>query len=146
MLIVIAFMTLATLCCAIAALHGGRDGRWAAGMTMTALVIDRTVGSVELQLAVAPSFRMFLDGALLVGYFAVMARSRRYWPIWIVGLQANGVLAHLTTWLVPHYTATTYRGIESVWGVPIVIIMAWGAALDRMHQQAAPQTGSDQPS
>lgn len=134
MLIVFMFIALALLCCALAAIHGGREGRWAAALTILTVLIGRTVGSVDLHLATSPGFKLMLDGALLAGYSAIMFTSQRWWPIWIAGFQLNGVLAHLTTWLVPHYTPVMYRGLESFWGIPIVLTMALGAMLDRQAE------------
>lgn len=138
MLIVVMFITLALLCCAITAVSGGKDGRWAAFMTVATVLIDRAIGSHDLALATSPGFRLLLDGTLLLGYAALMLASRRFWPVWITGFQMNAVLAHLTTWLVPHYTPVMYRGLESFWGIPIVLTMAWGAMLDARAAVARP--------
>lgn len=134
MLIVLMFISLALLCCAITAVNGGKDGRWAAFMTIATVLAGRAAGAVDLALATSPAFKLLLDGALLAGYAALMLASRRFWPIWITGFQLNGVLAHVATWLVPHYTPVIYRGLESFWGIPIVLTMALGATLDARHQ------------
>lgn len=137
MLIVLMFITLALLCCAVTAINGGREGRWAALMSIGTVLIDRAVGSVDLALATSPEFKLVLDGSLLASYFSLMLSSRRWWTIWITGFQMNGVLAHLSTWLVPDYTPVIYRGLESFWGVPIVLVMALGATLDRRAERAS---------
>lgn len=131
MLIVMLFLSLTLLCCAITALNGGRDGRWAAFMALATVLVGRAVGSVDLHLATSPGFKVILDGALLVGFYVLMLNSRRYWTIWITGFQMNGVLAHMATWLAAGYTPAIYRGLESVWGIPIMLVMVLGATLDR---------------
>ena len=124
------FITLAVCCCAITAVNGGRSGRHAAAMAISTILIGRAIGMVDLTFATSPGFKVALDGTLLAGFYNVMLNSRRHWPIWITGFQINGVVAHLTTWLVGDYTPAVYRGLESVWGIPIMVVMALGATLD----------------
>lgn len=131
MTLVYAYFALALTCCSVAAVNGGRDGRWAAFFTISALTMGRVVGSIDLQVALSPQYKIFLDGVLLIAFATIMLTSKRYWPIWITGLQLNGVLAHLAAWLSPAHVARTYHGLESVWGVPIVVLMALGPTLDR---------------
>jgi hypothetical protein len=130
MLIVELFFALTLLCCAVAAVNGGWEGRWIAAMSIATVAIDRAVGMADLAFATSPGFRVLLDGALLVGLVIVMLHSRRYWPIWLTGLQMNGELAHIATWLAGDYAPLIYRGLESVWGIPIMLLMAIGPTLD----------------
>jgi hypothetical protein len=131
MLIVYMFITLASLCCAIAAVHGGWEGKWAGALTMITIVAGRIVGSFDLRLATSPAFKFCLDGTLLVALVAIMLRSRRWWPIWLVGLQGNAVLAHVSGMMIPAHTAIIYRGLESFWGIPLMLVLAAGPLLDR---------------
>lgn len=131
MLIVQLYIVLAALCCGTAIIYGGWEGRWAGALTMITLLAGRAVGSFDLELATTPLFKIGLDGALLAAFATIMIFSRRWWPIWIVGLQANGVLAHVSAIVVPDYTPVIYRALESFWGVPIVLVMAAGSVMDR---------------
>lgn len=131
MLIVYMFIALAALCCAIAAVNGGWEGRWAGGLTMLTILAGRAAGSIDLELATSPAFKIWLDGALLVALIAICIRSRRWWPIWLVGLQGNAVLAHVAGIMIPTYTPSIYRGLESFWGIPLMLVLAIGPLLDR---------------
>ncbi|NII59766.1 hypothetical protein [Sphingomonas aerolata] len=131
MIIVVLFIALACLCCGIAASCGGPEGRYAGGLMLLALTIGRVSGVLDLSMATSPAFKLVLDGCLLMAFLAIMIFSRRWWPIWIVGFQFNGVLAHFAALVAPHYTPLIYRGLESFWGIPIAVAMAVGAALDR---------------
>ncbi|NLS26808.1 hypothetical protein S2M10_17950 [Sphingomonas sp. S2M10] len=142
MLIVYMFIALAGLCCAVAAVNGGWEGRWAGGLTMLTILAGRAVGTFDLQLATSPEFKLCLDGALLAAFAAIMLRSRRWWPIWLVGLQGNAVLAHVSGIMIPSHTAIIYRGLESFWGIPMVLVLATGPLLDRAVKLATNQ-GSD---
>lgn len=131
MLIVYMFIALAGLCCAIAAVNGGWEGRWAGGLTMLTILAGRAAGSVDLAFATSPAFKIWLDGALLVALIVITLRSRRWWPIWLVGLQGNAVLAHVAGIMIPTHTPAIYRGLESFWGIPLMLVMATGPLLDR---------------
>ncbi|PVX30956.1 hypothetical protein [Sphingomonas pokkalii] len=137
MLIVYLYISLAFICCGAAAVHGGWEGRLAGALIMAVILAGRVVGSVDLELATSPWFKLWLDGALLVAFVAIMLVSRRWWPIWIVGLQGNGVLAHLSAILIPEHTPVIYRVLESFWGVPMVLVMAAGVMMDHAAHRSA---------
>lgn len=138
MLIVVLFITMAVLCCSAAALCGGWEGRWAGISTLAVIFAGRVVGTFDLELATSPGFKLWLDGSLLLLFLAIMLHSRRWWPIWIAGLQANCVLAHLSALAIPAHSPSIYRGLESFWGVPMVVVMAAGALMDRAAQERRP--------
>jgi hypothetical protein len=131
MIIGILFWLLALLSCVYAAVAGGRDGRWAAFMIMLASALtvpaahlDHSWGHIELA-------RMAVDSALLGGLYGLMLQSRRYWPIWMTGFHLIAVVTHLSVLLAPHYTPAIYRGMQSVWALPVLLSMVIGIALDR---------------
>ena len=136
MLIKYLYIALACICCACGAVLSGWDGRWAGALIMLTIVAGRTVGAYDLDLARSPSFKFCLDGALLLALITVMLRSRRWWPIWLVGLQVNATLAHVAALLVPTHTPSIYRGLQSFWGIPLVMVLAVGPLLDRAAELA----------
>ena len=69
---------------------------------------------------------MIVDLAVFAGFLLVALRSRRFWPLWVAGLQ-------LTTIIRPPPQAARYQLVSArLWrrarilGYPIVLILAVG--------------------
>jgi hypothetical protein len=131
MLIALLFWLLAALCCGYAIAFGGKDGRWAAFliigaaiMTIPAARVGQAWGSTELAV-------FAVDTALLVGFYALMLASRRYWPVWMTGFHLIAVVTHISTMVAPAFTPAIYRALESVWAIPVLLSLLLGVELDR---------------
>lgn len=137
MIMGILFWLLASVCCAYAAIFGGRDGRWAVAMilltsivTVPATLLGASWGKTELAIFV-------IDAALLVGLYGLMLASRRYWPIWMTGFHLVAVVSHASTLLAPHYAPHIYRALASFWAIPVLLSLLIGVVLDQRAATAA---------
>lgn len=74
-----------------------------------------------------------VDLCLMIGLTGLAVRSRDHWPIWAAGLHLNTVISHCATMVAPRIVPKVYQTLESVWSVPILIVMVIGIALDRRH-------------
>ncbi|MEA3040561.1 MAG: hypothetical protein QOC65_50 [Sphingomonadales bacterium] len=139
------YWLLALLCCTYAIVFGGRDGRWAgflfliaSGLTIPAGRLGKAWGETELLV-------LGVDLSFLVGLYVLMLTSRRYWPIWMVGLHLVAVVTHLSTMLTPDFTPRIYRAMESFWAIPVLLSLLIGVELDRRaawrFRTAAPRAG-----
>lgn len=131
MLIWLLFWMLTLICCGYATLFGGRDGRWAsfvflvtAGLTIPAGRLGKAWGETELLV-------LGVDLILLIGLYALMLTSRRYWPIWMTGFHTVAVVTHLTTMITPSFTPQVYRAMGSFWAIPLLLSLLIGVELDR---------------
>jgi hypothetical protein len=136
MIIAVLFWLLVIVTCAHAAAFGGKDGRRAAMLviaasllTLPATVLGRGWGRTELAI-------LTVDLMLLAGLYALMLRSRRYWPIWMVGFHLVAVASHLGTMVVPDFTPAIYRALGSLWAIPMLLTMMIGIERDRKAQAA----------
>jgi len=125
------FWLLVALSCGHAVIFGGRDGRLAVALIMLASLLTipatrmgRSWGETELAV-------LAVDLALLAGLYALMLRSRRYWPVWMAGFHLIAVVTHLSTMLVPAFAPRIYRSLESFWAIPVLLSMLLGVELDR---------------
>lgn len=125
------FWLLMVICCGYATLFGGKDGRWASGMIIAAAIL--TVPAILVGRSwQEPEWAVFLvDLALLIGLYALMVRSRRYWPIWMTGFHLVAVTSHLSAVAAPDFAREIYRAVETVWALPVLICMLIGVAKDR---------------
>lgn len=82
-MILVLFWTLAVGGCGYAAALGGKDGRWAAILILSASVLSVPailLGAGWLRTETALTV---VDLGLLVGLYWLSLRSRRYFPIWM---------------------------------------------------------------
>lgn len=112
-------------------LQGGWVGRVGAVLVLSASAItyigmggQRPFGSLNIVIFAG-------DVLLLVGFIYLAIVSSRWWPIWASALQLNGVCSHLVAWLAPTVVSQVYYRMTTAWGVPILIVMATGTALDQ---------------
>lgn len=81
------------------------------------------------------------DALLLVGFVYLALTSSRWWPMWASALQLNGVCSHLVAWLAPTVVSAVYYRMITAWGVPILLVMAIGTALDQRAAKARKSNG-----
>lgn len=60
--------------------------------------------------------------------------STRRWPIWVAAFQLNVVGAHISVWFVPKWDGALYYAMFTVWGIPTLLVMIVGTALDHRHR------------
>ena len=127
------FWALTLVGCGYAAAAGGRDGRWAVTLLLTASLLTIPVTRLGHHWARTETGVFAVDLALLVGLYALSLRSQRYFPIWMTGFHLIAVTTHLSAVLAPDITPNLYRAMESLWAVPITLSMVFGVALDRRN-------------
>lgn len=130
MLIGALFWALALLGCGYAAAAGGRDGRWAAILVICASLLSIPAAHLGMRWARTEVGVMGVDLLLLVALWDLALRSRRFFPLWMAGFQLVAVATHLATLIAPDFTPRVYRGVESLWAIPVIVSMALGAWLD----------------
>jgi hypothetical protein len=113
--------------CIYAWFRGGGDERAVAatclaGTLATMLVIsplrDRYAG-VEAGL-------MMVDLGVLAGFITVALRSKRFWPLWVAGLQLTTSLGHFLKGVDQDLLPKAYGAALQFWGYPILLILAVG--------------------
>lgn len=113
--------------CVYAWLKGGTDERAVAatclaGTLATVLVISplrRRYAGVEEGL-------LFVDLAVLAGFIAVALRSKRFWPLWVAGLQLTTSLGHILKGIDQDLMPRAYGAALQFWSYPILLIVAVG--------------------
>ena len=130
----ILFWLLTLVGCGYAASLGGRDGRWAASLIIAASLL--TVPATLLGASwVRTEFSILMvDLSLLFGLYALALKSKRYFPVWMTGFHLIAVVTHMSTLIAPGFAPEIYRGLQSLWAVPVTLAMMWGIHLDRRGQ------------
>jgi uncharacterized membrane protein (UPF0136 family) len=142
MTVALLFWLLTLLGCGYAAAWGGKDGRWAVFLilsatllTIPAMILGRQWQNIEYGI-------LLVDAALLASLYALCLRSRRYFPIWMTGFHLVAVTTHVSTLLAPEFTPRIYRALESVWAIPMTLSMIIGIALDRRSEAKSRHQGA----
>lgn len=113
--------------CAYALWRGQRDERIVAGICF--------VASVASFLSLEPwhvrysdvEYRLLLVDVVTLGSFvAVALHSKRFWPLWVAGLQLTTSMGHVLKALDTDLIPVAYGAALRMWAYPILIILAVG--------------------
>jgi hypothetical protein len=64
-----------------------------------------------------------VDVATLIAFIVIMARSTRFWPLWITALQTIAVMTHVARFLKPQTVPTAYAVAEQLWAYVVILIL-----------------------
>lgn len=135
---IIIYLVLLTVSCGYALWRGDRDARIAACVCIVATgltVVLLTPGSTRYELV--ESGAMAVDLATLGAFVTLALFSRRFWPLWVAGLQMTASAAHALKLFDAALVPLAYAVAERFWGYPILLIIAFGAYRHRRRSQAA---------
>ena len=76
---------------------------------------------------------MLVDLAVLTGFVVVALRSKRFWPLWVAGLQLTTSIGHLLKGVDQELLPRAYGAALQFWSYPILLILAVGTY--RRHQR-----------
>lgn len=121
---------------------------WRGGADERIVAATCLAGTLATMLTVSPlgqRYRgieegMFLvDLAVLAGFIAVALRSRRFWPLWVAGLQLTTSLGHMLKGVNHDLLPQAYGAALQFWSYPILVILAVGTyrAHKRMRHEMA---------
>jgi hypothetical protein len=121
------FALLMLISCGYAALAGGRDGRIAVAMLLTAaLLTPLATGLTHDGRALA-----LVDTALFAGLIILALQSKHYWPLWLAGLHGAAMAGQIVTHLSPDLPRNIYHAIVAFWSIPMQVVIVIGVMLDR---------------
>jgi hypothetical protein len=113
--------------CVYAWLRGSEDERIVAatclaGTAATMLVIS----PLRQRYAGVEGGLMLVDLAVLAGFVAVALRSKRFWPLWVAGLQLTTSIGHFLKGVDQELLPRAYGAALQFWSYPILVILAVG--------------------
>lgn len=127
----VTFLVLTIFSLIYAGLFGGRDGRWAAGFIMLAVMLTAMDDLLHPSYASMHPMAVAIDAGLLAALVALMAVSRSYWPVWMAAAQMLTTISHCAVAFVPQFVPRIYYALGTVWAIPCLGSMVIGIALDR---------------
>lgn len=113
--------------CIYAWLRGGTDERAVAATCLAGTLATLLVISpLRQRYAGVEEGLLFVDLAVLAGFIAVALRSKRFWPLWVAGLQLTTSLGHILKGIDQDLMPRAYGAALQFWSYPILIIVAVG--------------------
>jgi hypothetical protein len=113
--------------CIYAWLKGGSDER--------AVAVTCLAGTLATMLVISPlrhryagveAGLMLVDLGVLAGFITVALRSKRFWPLWVAGLQLTTSMGHFLKGVDQDILPKAYGAALQFWGYPILLILAIG--------------------
>lgn len=122
--------------CIYAWLRGGTDERAVAATCLAGTIATVLVISpLRHRYAGVEEGLMLVDLAVLAGFITVALRSRRFWPLWVAGLQLTTSLGHILKGVDHDLLPKAYGAALQFWSYPILLILAIGTY--RSHRRAS---------
>lgn len=119
------FYGLLAAACGYALLAGDRDSRVVAGVCCIATLLSHVAVRPAAVSYSATEFRLFAVDVLTLAAFTLVAlSSRRFWPLWIAGLQLTTLVSHFLRQLDGSLVPRAYALAAIFWSYPILLILA----------------------
>ena len=121
------FWTILIAICGYAFVRGRGDERFAAGVCLAASVATRfVIPPVAERYRSVDHGLVMIDLMVLVAFVALALRSKRFWPLWIAGLQLTNSMAHLIKAVDLDLVPRAYAAAAVFWSYPILLIIFIG--------------------
>jgi len=128
----ILFWTMIIGACAYAVILGGWEGRCTAAIFVVASLASlAALKVVHIHWHKTNITMLAVDLATLIAFYVVAAKSRHWWPVWVVAFQLNAVASHLAALISPDFSVSVYRNYTGLWAVPCALVMIIGIFRDR---------------
>lgn len=121
------FIPLLLVVCAYAWWRGGGDERFIAATCLAGTAATLlAISPIQQRYAGVEQGLMLVDLAVLAGFITVALRSKRFWPLWIAGLQLTTSIGHVLKGVDQDLLPRAYGAALQFWSYPILIILAVG--------------------
>ena len=113
--------------CAYALWRGGRDERIVAATCLAGTAATMFVISpLRQRYAGVEEGLLLVDLAVLAGFITVALRSKRFWPLWVAGLQLTTSIGHVLKGIDQDLLPRAYGAALQFWSYPILIVLLVG--------------------
>ena len=115
--------------------RGRSDERIAASVCLLASIATRfAISPLTERYTGVEVGLLLIDGAVLAAFISIALRSKRFWPLWIAGLQLTSSMSHLMKVVEFDLLPRAYAAAAVFWSYPILLIIIIGTW--RTHQRS----------
>lgn len=104
--------------------RGDQETRRAALVCLAASILSTAFMNFRDQI---PVIVALIDLAVLAFFITLALTTRRFWPLWVAGLQLTTVMGHGLRLLQPQLVDIAYAAAMRFWSYPILIILVAAA-------------------
>lgn len=119
------FVFLAMLMAALG--YALKRGQWAERAGVSTIVLGSVLSAIAAHSTAmwhSPETGIFvIDVFVLLTFVTIMARSDRFWPLWITALQIVAVATHIARIVEPQTIPLAYAVAEQLWAYPMLAII-----------------------
>lgn len=134
------YWTVLLVVSAYALLRGRYDERAAAAVCIGATIATRVAHSqLAERFSQVETGVLTVDLLAFVAFTAIALRSKRFWPLWVAGLQLTTLLAHGLKAIELELMPQAYAAAARFWVYPIfaiIIVGTWRGHQRRMREQS----------
>ena len=108
---------------------------WRGGSDERSIAVTCLAGTMATMLAVSPLHKRYsgveeglllVDLAVLAAFIVVALRSKRFWPLWVAGLQLTTFVGHVLKGIDQELLPRAYGAALQFWSYPILVIVLVG--------------------
>ena len=119
--------------------RGQKDERIAASACLIATVLTAVViPPVTVRYSAPDSTLLAIDVAMFIAFAALALTSKRFWPLWVAGLQLTMTLSHVMRAINPNLIPQAYAAAAMLWSYPILLIILIGTWRTHRRDRAPP--------
>lgn len=131
------FAVILTLVSLLAFSRGGAPERLAMLLIVLGVIATALVTPLDADRFLRIETALFIvDAAVLALFVALALVANRFWPLWLSGMQALAVIAHLIAPTSAQVIAWTYYAIISYWIYPMLALMVAATLRHRLRLRA----------
>lgn len=128
----IIFWTLLLGICGFAWWRGRKEERIVAtACVLATLITVVAIPPVALRYSKPDLVLLAIDIAMLLAFTFVALTSRRFWPLWVAGLQLTMTMSHLMKAVDPQLIPRAYAAASIFWSYPILLLIVVGTLRTR---------------
>lgn len=147
---ILLYFALLALVSGYALVRGGREEKIAAAVCVAASLGSRAIfrGAGVSYDSLQPAIAV-IDFGVLAAFIAIALRTKRFWPLWVAGLQLTATTGHMLKLLDPALVPFAYGAALASWSYPILLIIAigtWRVGRERLRYQDMENRSSGTPS
>lgn len=124
---VVLFYGTLVLSCLYAFSRGGAPEKIGAAIMIAATILTAlAASSTRPGFDVMEAGILLVDAGMFIAFLALALRARRFWPLWMTGLQAVQVAGHAARLVDPEMLPWVYAVAQGFWSYPMMALLAVG--------------------